>query len=146
MTIAAALAATLVLSAPSASQVKQAEQLARRAITEYNAGEFDVALADATAAYLADPKPGLLFNIGQCQRALHAWERAEFFFRRYLAEKPDAPNRATVEGLIAEMQAKQKEEAAAKAAPPPVAPVIVEAPTAPPVVAPPAPKPAPTAA
>ncbi|MHB8419354.1 MAG: tetratricopeptide repeat protein [Myxococcales bacterium] len=129
----ALLAALLVPSATPAAKVQQAEFLARRSITEYNAGKFEASLEDATNAYLADPKAGLLYNIGQCHRALHDWERAEFFYRRYLAEKPGAPNRAGVEKLIAEMQAKQKEEAAAKAAPPPVAPVIVA--TAPPVPA-----------
>ncbi len=142
MTLAALATAGLIVAAAPASKAKQAAALAHRSITEYNAGQFDAALEDATDAYLADPKPGLLFNLGQCHRALHNWERAEFNYRRYLAEQPDAPNRKSVEGLIAEMQAKQQEEAA-KAAPvlAPVAPILVEAP--PPA---PAPKAAPAAA
>jgi hypothetical protein len=105
-------------------------------MSEYNVGRFDVALDDATNAYLLDPRPGLLYNIGQCQRALHNWERAEFFYRGYLRDKPDATNRKAVEDLIADMQAKQKEEAAAKTAeasakPAPVeTPILVEAPAA----------------
>jgi tetratricopeptide (TPR) repeat protein len=109
----ALLASLLVLSATPAGKAEQAAELARRSMSEYNVGRFDVALDDATNAYLLDPRPGLLYNIGQCQRALHNWERAEFFYRGYLRDKPDASNRKAVEDLIVDMQAKQKQEAAA---------------------------------
>lgn len=143
----ALLASLLVLSA-TPSKAQQAADLAHRSMAEYNVGRFDAALEDATNAYLLDPRPGFLYNIGQCQRALHHWERAEFFYRGYLRDKPDAPNRKAVEELVAEMQGKQKEEeavaatAAAQAKPAEVspAPIIVEAPPAP------APAAAPTAA
>ncbi len=134
----AAIAALLVWGVAPA-EANQAAELAHRSMAEYDAGLFSDALRDAQAAYLKDPKPGLLFNIAQVHRAMHHWEQAEFNYRRYLAEKRDAPNRAAVEQLIAEMQQKEKEEAAEKAAPPAVAPVIVEAP-------PPEPKPAPASA
>ena len=136
---------TLGATTHDRGQIAQAEALVRQSMTEYNVGQFDVALDHATKAYLLDPKPGILFNIGQCQRALHRWERAEFFYRGYLRDKPTAQNRKQVEALIADMVAKQKGEAATAAkppaapplalAPPPVAPspiVIVEAPTPPP--------------
>ncbi len=132
----ALLASLLVLTATPSSKAQQAADLAHKSMAEYNVGKFDAALEDATNAYLLDPRPGFLYNIGQCQRALHNWERAEFFYRGYLRDKPDAPNRKAVEELIAEMQATQKEEAAAKAAEaaaktkPAETPILVEAPPA----------------
>ena len=138
-----ALLASLLILSGTPSKAQQAAELARKSTAEYNVAKFDAALEDATNAYLLDPRPGFLYNIGQCQRALHNWERAEFFYRGYLRDKPDATNRKAVEELIAEMQAKQKEEAAAKAAAakPAEAPILVEASPAPPQA-----KPAPAAA
>src|SRR3974390_1169709 len=127
----ALLLALAVAATPSAT--KEAERLFRQSNIEFNAGDFEKALRDATQAYELDPKPGFLYNLGQCHKALHHWERAEFFYRGYLREKPDASNRVAVEALIAQMVAKQKEEAAAAAGPAvpppalatPVVPVVV---------------------
>ncbi len=61
----------LLTASPSSDAVKQAEALTRRAIVEYNGGEFDQALVDAKKAYGIQPAPALLYNLGQCHRALH---------------------------------------------------------------------------
>jgi hypothetical protein len=106
----------------SAKDAKEAERLVKQSIVEYNVGDFDAALADVTKAYKLRPVPALLFNIGQCHRALHHWEKAEFFYRGYLREKPDASNRAKVEELIGEMQQKQRDEKGPGVVPP-VAPL-----------------------
>ena len=109
----------LLLAALAASpgDTREARQLAHRSIVEYNVGDFDRALADATKAYELDSRPAFLYNLGQCHRALHHWERAGFFFRGYLRENPAASNRAAVEALIAAMDAsRRKEEAAAERA------------------------------
>ena len=110
----------------SPKDAKEAERLVKQSIVEYNVGDFDAALADVTKAYKLRPAPALLFNIGQCHRALHHWEKAEFFYRGYLREKPDASNREKVEALIEEMQQKQKADSVAGVAPPPlvVAPAL----------------------
>src|SRR5579863_9001645 len=120
----------------SASPRVEAEKLARQSMTDYNVGDFDSALKEATQAYKLDPRPGFLYNLGQVHRALHHWERAVFFFRGYLRGKPDAPNRAAVEKLIAEMEAKETEPATPSPAPAP-APTITVTPN-------PAPAPGPT--
>jgi tetratricopeptide (TPR) repeat protein len=101
-----ALLLTVLLST-SPSAHAEAERLARQSITDYNVGDFKSALDEATQAYKLDPRPALLYNLGQVNRALHNWERAEFFYRGYLRGRPDAPNRAAVEKLIEEMQARQ---------------------------------------
>lgn len=126
----AALAVALALASPSAADAARA--LAQRSIVEYDAGDFDKALQDAQQAYELNPIPGILFNLGQCHRALRHWDKAEFFYRGYLRKKADARNRAEVIALIAEMQAKAKEQLAPPAvvAPAP-SPILVEAPPPP---------------
>ncbi len=80
----------------------EARTLYVEAKNAYDGGRFDDALVGFQAAFAKKPLPGFLFNLGQCERQLGHHERAIFFFERYLDEKPDAANRATVEELIAE--------------------------------------------
>jgi len=110
--------------------------LAHRSMVEYDAGEFDKALADATRAYELDPRPELLFNLGQCHRALGHWQQAEFFYRGFLRQRPDSEARAKVEKLVDKMVAKQQELAPPA---PPAEPLIVPVPAPLPDVAPLAP-------
>ena len=72
--------------------------------TKFNLGRFDEAAADYQAAYEAEPLPAFLFNIGQCYRNVGNYERAQFYFRRYVELNPRSPNRADAERLIGEMQ------------------------------------------
>ena len=115
---------------------KQARALYDRAEKSFDLGKFGDALADYQSAYEAKPLPGFLFNIAQCYRNMGKFERARFFFRRYLALEPHAPNRRRVEELIAEMSKQLEAQAAAPA--PAVEPKPVDAP---PLVTPLAPAP-----
>jgi len=129
---AAVLAAVMIvasLAAPASRAAgggiddeKEARRLFEHAELEFNVGKFPEALADYQSAYEAKPLPGFLFNIAQCYRNTGNFERARFFFRRYLALEPHAPNRHRVDELIAEMsrqlEAKQAEAAAAPATSP----------------------------
>ena len=92
------LAAMAASPSSGAAATAKAERLTKRAITEYDGGDFDQALADAKQAYAIKPAPGLLYNLGQIQRALHHWEEAAFSYRAYLRELPDAPNRSPSRG------------------------------------------------
>src|SRR6267154_2713843 len=88
--------------ASSIDDEKQARSLYERAEKSFDLGRFAEALADYQSAYEAKPLPGFLFNIAQCYRNVGNFERARFFFRRYLALDPHAPNHRRVEELIAE--------------------------------------------
>ncbi len=147
MNLAAVIALALAVS-PADSQ--RAARLGHRSIIEYNARDFGKALDDAKAAYELDPRPALLFNLGQCYRALGFYSEARFSYRAFLREQPDAPNKALVLDLIKQMEAKLQPEAppppavtppppAAAAAPPPSQPIIVTIapPINPPEAAPP---------
>jgi tetratricopeptide (TPR) repeat protein len=73
----------------------------------YDTGKFEQALKGYSSAYDLKPLPGFLFNIGQCHRQLGNWERARFFYRRYLDLSPKRPKNATqVETLLAQVDAK----------------------------------------
>lgn len=82
----------------------------------YEQGDYRKALEAFDAAYKLAPLPAFLYNVAQCHRQLGAYERAAFFYRRFLALSEKEPaNVATVKELIAEMDAKAAPKPAAKA-------------------------------
>jgi tetratricopeptide (TPR) repeat protein len=140
MTASLPVALALLLTAVSSRDTQEAERLAKESMADYNLGEFEAALNNVSKAYRLDPRPAFLFNLGQCYRALHQWERAEFFYRGFLREKPEASNREVVLGLISEMQRKlEVARLEAQIPPTPPAPVVL---AAPPLAAHPEPTPA----
>jgi len=70
--------------------------------THYNLTEYREALADFTEAYRLRHDPVFLFNIAQCHRQLGDPERAAQFYRNYLREARNPPNRVEVERFIAD--------------------------------------------
>jgi tetratricopeptide (TPR) repeat protein len=80
-----------------------ARVLFQRAEVKFNLGNFEAAAADYQAAYELDQRPAFLFNIGQCYRNLGNYERARFFYGRFLAADPRTPERRETEKLIAAM-------------------------------------------
>jgi tetratricopeptide (TPR) repeat protein len=128
LAVAIALAVSALAPAPALAEEaaapdprEQAREHARQGRLQYQLGRFDQALEEYAAAYELDPVPALLFNIGQCHRQLGDHERAIFFYEGFLRDSPDAPNRATVESLLAESRAelaRQRAAAEATATPP----------------------------
>lgn len=138
------LAWLLAAAAPHAAANDVAADEARTLYVEaknaYDGGRFDDALAGFQAAFAKKPLPGFLFNLGQCERQLGHHQRAIFFFERYLDEKPDAANRATVEELIAESRGHLALQPTTAAPPIPTTSITPTAPTPPtPTVTPPTP-------
>jgi hypothetical protein len=124
---------------PKGGDEKEARRLFQQAELSFNVGKFAEALTDYQAAYEAKPLPGFLFNIAQCYRNMGDYERARFFFRRYMTLEPRSPNRRRVEALIDEMSRKLDEKAAAApvAPPSPTAEADARPPTEAPVSSPP---------
>lgn len=110
---------------------KEARRLFERAELSFNVGKFAEALTDYQSAYEAKPLPGFLFNIAQCYRNMGNFERARFFFRRYLALDPHAPNHRRVDELIAEMSRQLEATPAETAAGSPAAPTTSPSPVEP---------------
>lgn len=105
----------LLLAAPSTAVRQKADKLVQEATVDYNASDFEGALAKLTEAYKLKSDPALLFDIAQCHRALHHWERAEFTYKAYLKERPDAHDRKKVKALIAKVEWERQQEQVAAA-------------------------------
>ncbi|WP_164008942.1 tetratricopeptide repeat protein [Pyxidicoccus trucidator] len=108
------LAASAAATPPKQGTGKEDPKAAARVLfdsaqREYDLGNFEVALGGYSEAYRLMPAPALLFNIGQCHRQLGQYERAAFFYRRYLALEPDSPDAPLVVELIQTVEAKQAE-------------------------------------
>ncbi len=117
----------LLQLAAQTPQARDAELLVHDSIADYDLGYFEKALGEAEQAYRLYPLAQILFNIGQAHRALKHWEKAAYFYRRYLAKVPNAPDRPKVEGLLAEVERQAKAEQAPEA-PAPQAVVMVSPP------------------
>jgi tetratricopeptide (TPR) repeat protein len=112
MVLSSALSA---LSAPSAhaqtnastrapAQDAHARDLFEKGRVAYQEARYDVALDLFTQAYALSKRPQLLNNIGQAADRLRMDADALDAYQRYLAEVPDAENRAAVENRIAALE------------------------------------------
>jgi hypothetical protein len=121
------LLAVLLAGAPlkAGAQTPEARTRAQAKFNEaqvaYHLGEFQKALAGYTEAYRLLPLPGFLFNMAQCHRQLGNAESAAFSYRRYLDLATKAQGRMPDNGpltleLIAEMDARVREEKARRPA------------------------------
>jgi tetratricopeptide (TPR) repeat protein len=97
------------LFAQPQSDVARAKALFEQAEVHFNVGEFQKALSLYSKAYKTKQLAAFLFNIAQCHRYLKNYERAIFFYKRFLSQKPDTPHRGMVEGFIE--QCKKAKEA-----------------------------------
>lgn len=148
-----------VASPASADDPKKASTLFVDGNKFYNVGEYTKALELFKDGYFAKPDPAFLFNMAQCYRMLGEPEPAIREYRAYLRSRPEAPNRAEVEGFIGDLEAEVKRRGLARPLPPAASPETAPpssrqapavtpapAPRAPVSAAAPAPKEPPTAA
>lgn len=124
-----ALAIALPLTA-AAGPKEDASQHVANATAAHQQGQFDVALKELEAAYALDPKPELLFAIGQIQVKLGKCDVAITFYERFVATNPPAAEMAATNEAIASCKAQL---AAAPPQPPPQ-PVPLEPEPGPPPV------------
>jgi len=100
------------MAAPSAPSpvpgADNSEAEARRLYQEgtkyYSLGEWTLAVDNYKAAYKLVQKPLLLYNIAQAYRLAKNFEQSLFFYKSFLNSQPDAPNRAEIEGRIADLE------------------------------------------
>ena len=88
----------------ASEQDAQARQLFENGRDAYSEARYDVALDYFKRAYLLSKRPQLLNNIGQAADRLRMDSEALDAYQRYLAEVPDAENRAAVENRIAALK------------------------------------------
>lgn len=112
-TLAMTLAAVLLLSSasafaegPSAKEKAQARELYAMGQQQFRQANFGGAQRSFEDAYRAVPNPIVLLSIAECQVRSESFTDALVTLGRYLEERPDAPDRAQVEGQIAMIRAK----------------------------------------
>ena len=110
--------AVLILFVAATAAAKEDRDAAKENYAEgmklYNLGDYRNAREKFRAAYLAFPDPIFLFDIGQSSRMLGDGPEAVRSYRAFLREKPDAPNRAAVEGFITDAEREIARHAAEK--------------------------------
>lgn len=117
--VLALLTLGLAAQAQPKKKVETDEQKARVLFADgqkaYDVGEFERALTLYSEAYKLKTLPGFLFNIAQCHRQLGNFERASFFFGRFIDNsKPAAPNVELARELMTDMERRQAEKADAE--------------------------------
>jgi len=112
----------------------------------FNLGEFKAAADEYKAAYKLRPDPVFLYNIGQAYRMANDYDQALFFYRSYLHNTPNAPNRVEVEERIRVLEEQRKKIDQPPNSPqPPSGDTSMTPPTTtPPTTTPPATTPTPT--
>lgn len=100
----------------TAAKKKKARQLYKQGTTQYNLGRWERAIELFQKSYEEYPSSALLFNIAQSYRQWGKCRRALFFYKRFLAVKPNASNRDEVEGFINDLEetCKKSEESIEK--------------------------------
>ena len=98
----------------------------------FNLGEFTTAVEEYKAAYKLHNDPVFLYDIAQAYRLANDFNQALFFYRSYLHNRVDPPNRAEIEERIRVLeeqraQRKKLEQPPNTAAPPAAAPPAVNA-------------------
>jgi tetratricopeptide (TPR) repeat protein len=95
---------TLAYAQKEDDRTKQAMEKFEEGKTLYRLNDFDGAIKVWTEAYKLKNAPNFLYNIAQAYREKKEFEKAIAFYRSYLKDMPDAPNRDVVEKRITEMQ------------------------------------------
>jgi tetratricopeptide (TPR) repeat protein len=108
----------LVPTAARADNVEEAKAHYKQGNTAYDLQDYVTAAHEYEEAFRLVDDPALLFNIGQANRFANNYSRAIGAFRSYLRRVPDSPNRAEVEGRIAEMRRVLEEQKSSKEKPP----------------------------
>jgi tetratricopeptide (TPR) repeat protein len=116
----------------------------------YKLEKYSNAIGEYEQAYLAKSDPSFLYNIAQCHRLMGQSAEAIKFYRRFLNDAPNAPNRSVAEKHIRDLEEASPPrsgapaEMPAAATPMPVPPPIATLP--PPAASPPSAGPTPAAA
>lgn len=106
----------------SAQQKPAATEEARHHFEEgtkaFNLGEFARAIDEYKQAYNAKPDPVFLYNIAQSYRLMGNLPQAVFFYRSFLRNMPNAPNRRQIADRVEQLEAQIEREKAVSTAPP----------------------------
>lgn len=105
-------------AAPPDAAVVEARKHFEDGTKAFNLGEFDRAIAEYKAAYNAKPDPVFLYNIAQSYRLSNDLSQALFFYRSFLRNQPNTPNRKEIEERIRQLEAQISQQKAITTSPP----------------------------
>jgi tetratricopeptide (TPR) repeat protein len=108
--------------APSRHALQKARQHYDAGTRHYAEANYGAALAEFLEAYRLSHLPDLLYNLGKVAEKMGDQQGAADYLRRYLAERPDAPDATSVRAEIVQLDAAANERTAY------VAPVSVHPP------------------
>ena len=127
-------AATPAAAAPPAAPIQADEDAAKAHFLAgsayYEQANYADAVKEFNEAHRLSKRPDLLYNISVCYERLGRWDDAIAALKQYLAEKPDAADRAVIESRIHNYEQRRAAEAATPPATPP--PIAAPPPTVPP--------------
>ena len=98
--LVAAVSITFSAGPARADDADQARDLFTQGNTLFDIGQFDKAIDAWQRGYQLKNDPGFLYNIAQAYRTMGDAQKAIFFYKRYLSNAPKAHNRAEVEQKI----------------------------------------------
>ena len=116
--LAVGLLGTAAQAAPPDAAVVEARKHFEDGTKAFNLGEFDRAIAEYKAAYNAKPDPVFLYNIAQSYRLSNDLSQALFFYRSFLRNQPNTPNRKEIEERIRQLETQISQQKAITTSPP----------------------------
>jgi tetratricopeptide (TPR) repeat protein len=124
----------LAQSVPASSEAANdnvARGLFQAGTSAYEAGNYKDALQFYEQAYERSPRPQLLYNIGQAADRLREDNKALWAFRAYLANAPNAENRAAVQQRVDALEGAREARGSkpVESAPAPIVPQPAPVPT-----------------
>jgi tetratricopeptide (TPR) repeat protein len=116
MRILCAVLLALLVTGPAGAAEPAISSEAKRHVAAgnafYESGQYEDAVKEFELAYRLSNRPALLFNIARAEAKLGHDENAIAFLKRYLEERPDAPDAPSV---MAEIEAREHAIANARA-------------------------------
>src|SRR5260370_604402 len=94
-----------------AEVTRMAKEHYKQGLEAYQSGNYPTAIKELKKAYLLKRLPALLLNIGATYRKMNDNDNAISYYKKYLAEAPEARDRGDVEKIVAELQAAGAKEA-----------------------------------
>jgi hypothetical protein len=111
-TVVSALVAALLCIAPVVAHAESSDEAEITAMAKehyklgldaYKNGKYPEAIKELKKAYLLKRLPALLLNIGATYRKMGDIDNAVYYYKKYLAEAPDAKDRGEVQKTLAEL-------------------------------------------
>jgi tetratricopeptide (TPR) repeat protein len=105
-------------------QAKESPDVAARRLFEegrraFDLGEWQRAITAYRGAYNLKPDAAFLYNIAQAYRLANDPAQAIFFYKSFLRNRPNTPNRAEIEDRIRQLESGTAKPGDAPTAPPP---------------------------